>query len=314
MLDFLKTRKQRITAEQNLKIYNSMLDVADVKFGYEYWRKVLLNKIIRMFKYTGLPETIPSTELEKILLLTGKAGLVPSVYGIVAVPAEPYGVGLYPTYYPYAVWATPLVRGQGTTSRDCAIIRNNCQLTSINDTISRYARMLADVESTLALTLVNVRQPAMAAAPDDSTAMSYQCANLALRLGQTEAVLNSSILDDIKTIPAINTIPTTLLNDIIAARDKLLNQFFAEFGIASKEPSKKAQMSVAEFESGTQVMTINTRDMLESRKESIELANSILGTNITVDIDEYYEPVQDPSPEETEDKGDDTNDDTSRPD
>lgn len=288
MLDFLQTRKQRHNAEKNLKIYNSMQDVSDVAYGYQYWRKILINKIIRLFKWSGLPDTIPGVELEKQVLLFGKSGIVATKYGDVAVPAEPYGVGLYPDYKPFAVWATPLVSGDGVVNKDIFIIKNNAFLTGVGNTVDRYARMLADVESTLALTLVNVRQPSMAAAPDESTALSYQCANLAIRLGQTEAVLNTSILDDIKQVPAINTIPPTLLTDSIEARDRLLNAFFAEFGIAGKDPIKKAQISIPEMETNTQVMTINTKDMLLSRQEGAEIYTNSSPYTVTVDIDEDY--------------------------
>lgn len=291
MFDILKNMKQRMTAAKNLKRYELMLDVADVSCGYNYWRGVLINKIIRLFKYEGLPPTIPGTELEKITMLTGKAGIVnSSKYGYVAVPAAPYGVGLYPAYYPLAIWTTPLIKGDGVVNKDIVIIRNNAFLTGMELTVNRYARMLADVESTLALTLVNVRQPAMAAAPDEHTAYSYQAARLAMTLGDTEAILNKSVLDDIKTIDAIHTIPATLLTDIVQVRDELLSQFFAEFGVASRQ-SKRAPMTITEVESDVQVMTVNITDMLESRKESLAALRSVFGLDVTVELHPAYKPI-----------------------
>ena len=295
MFDFLKERKQRASAVKNLKVYESMLDVADVKTGYDYWRNVLIGKIVRMFDIEGLPDTVPATEAEKITLLTGKAGLVRSEYGIVAVPASPYGVGLYPTYHPRAIWATPLVEGDGIVNKDIVIIRNDSFLRGISETIDRYARLLADVESTLAITLVNVRQPSMAAAPDEETAYSYQAAHLAMRLGDTEAILNESVLDDIKTIEAVKTIPTTLLKDIVDTRDNLLSQFFSEFGVATRE-TKKAPMTTTEVATDVQITTVSVLDMLESRKESYAKA-SILGLDVTVKLNKAFRPILQSKPE-----------------
>lgn len=290
MFDLLKTRKQRTTAEKNLKIYQSMLDVADVKCGFEYWRKILLNKIVRMFEYENLPDTIPAAELEKIMLMIGKAGIVSTKYGYIAVPCSPYGVGLYPTFYPKAIWATPLVEGDGFVNKDIVIMRNDNGMYGVAEIIDRYARMLADVESTLELSLFNVRQPSIAAAPDESTAYSYQAVQLAMRLGDTEAILNRSILDDIKTIDAIKTIPSTLLTDIVDVRDELLSQFMAEFGVASRQ-SKRAPMTVSEVESDTQLMTVNVTDMLMSRESSCEALNSIYGLDVSVSINKAYKPI-----------------------
>ena len=296
MFDLLRSVKQRRSAEKNLKIYDSMLDVSNVKCGYDYWRKILINKIVRLFKWEGLSAMVPAQELEKITLLTGRAGIVNSKYGVVAVPISLFGVGLYPTYEPMAIWATPLVSGQGAVNDAAVIIRNDNGLQGVSEIINRYARMLSDVEATLALTLVNVRQPAMAAAPDESTAYSYQAAQLAMRLGSTEAILNRSVLDDIKTIDAIHTIPPTLLTDIIDARDTLLSQFFAEFGVASRQ-TKRAPMTISEVESDVQTMTVNITDMLESRKESVKNLNRVFGLNVSVDVDPAYKPIVSEKPD-----------------
>ena len=296
MFNILRNFKQKMTAQKNLKIYDSMLDVSSVATGYQYWRRVLVEKIIRLFEYEGLPPTIPGTELEKIVLLTGKAGIIKTdTYGYVAVPCAPYGVGLYPSYYPLSIWSTPLLRGDGVVNRDIVLIRNNAFMSGISETVDRYARMLADVESTLALSLINVRQPAMAAAPDEHTAYSYQAARLAMSLGDTEAILNRSVLDDIKTIDAIHTIPATLLTDIVSVRDELLSPFFAEFGVASRQ-SKRAPMTETEVESDVQVMTVNVTDMLTSREESLDAVKAVYNLDIKVKINDAYKPISGSKP------------------
>lgn len=304
MFDLLRNVKQRMSAGKNLKIYDSMLDVADVKTGYDYWRCVLLNKIIRLFKYEGLPDTIPAIELEKIMLLTGQAGITNTdKYGFVAVPTAAYGVGLYPSFYPRAIWATPLVKGDGVVNRDIVLMRNDNGLHSVSKVIERYARLLSDVESTMSLTLVNVRQPALAAAPDEATAYSYQAVQLAMRLGHADAILNRSVLDDIKTIDAIHTVPPTLLTDIINAREELLSQFFSEFGVASRQ-TKRAPMTISEVESDVQVMTVNITDMLESRQESLKNLKAVYGIDASVEIHPAYKPIEAPKPEEFNKTGD----------
>lgn len=296
MFDILRDFKQKMTAKKNLKIYDSMLDVSDVASGYGFWQRVLVEKIIRMFEYGNLPNTIPATELEKLVLLLGKGGVLPTEYGFIAIKTHLYGVGIYKNYPPYAVWASPLVSGEGIVNKDIVVIRNNSFMSGVRETVDRYARMLADVESTLAITLINLRQPSMTAAPDENTAYSYQAARLAMTLGSPEAVLNTSVLDDIKNFDAIKTIPATLLTDIIDARDRLLSAFLSEFGVATKD-SKKAPMTISEVQSDTQVMTVNITDMLETRKECVKILNYVYGLNVTVKLNEAYKPVEAPRPE-----------------
>lgn len=291
MFSFLKSKAQARTTTKNIKAYDSMLDVSDVLLGYEYWKDMLEMKITRMFDIKGLPSTIPSQEIEKLTLFEGKAGFIKDpVYGYVAVPCSLYGVGLYPSYPPFMLWATPRVEGEGIINRDCCVIRNNSKMKSVNDTIDRYSRLLADTESTLQNALTLVRQPAIAAVPDEATAASYKAVNLALRLGQTDAVIDSDILKDIQMLPAIHTIPTNLLETIIVTREELIRAFFAEFGVAMNR-DKKAPMTTDEVAADNQRLVISVEDMLSSRIESYSSVNRTFGLKITVELSEKFKPV-----------------------
>lgn len=292
MLSFLKSKSQKKTTAQNLKDYDSMLDVSNVLLGYDYWKSILEMKIVRMFDIKGLPPTIPAQEIEKLTLFEGKAGFIKDpVYGYVAVPCSLYGVGLYPSYPPFMLWATPRVEGEGILNRDCCVIRNNSKMKPVNDTIKRYARLLADTESTLSAALCLVRQPSMASAPDEETANSYKAANLAMRLGQTDVAIDSDILKDITMLPAITTIPANLLETITDTRQELLRAFFAEFGVAMTR-DKKAPMTTDEVQADNQMLVISVEDMISARVESYSAVNRTFpDLHITVELSEKFKPV-----------------------
>lgn len=274
-----------------------MYDVQDVLLGYEYWEKMLKLKIVRMFDIKGLPSTIPAQEIEKLTLFEGKAGFIKDeVYGYVAVPCSLFGVGLYPAYPPFMMWATPRIEGEGIINRDCVVIRNNSYMTPVMDTIKRYARMLADTETTLCSALQIVRQPAVAAAPDEQTAASYKAVNLAMRLGQTDAVIDSDILKDITMLPSINTVPTNLLETITSAREELIRAFFAEFGVQMSR-DKKAPMTTDEVGANNQMLVISVEDMLAARVESYSSVNRTFpDLHITVDLSEKFKPISSARP------------------
>ena len=48
-----------------------LYDVADVKIGFDYWWNKLLNILLSIFEYDGLPESLPQREIEIQLLCTG---------------------------------------------------------------------------------------------------------------------------------------------------------------------------------------------------------------------------------------------------
>jgi hypothetical protein len=291
MLSFLASKLQRNSTRKNLTAYDKMYDVTDVVKGYDYWIDMLKLKIVRMFDVQNLPDTIPVQEIEKLTLFEGKAGFINDpVYGYLAVPCSLYGIGLYPNYPPFMLWATPRVEGDGIINRDCCVIRNNTELTSVMPIIKRYARMLADTESTLENALYNVRQPAVASAPNEQIAASYKAVNLAMRLGQTDAVIDDDILKDIQMLPAIHTIPANLLETVVNTRQELIRAFFAEFGVQMSR-DKKAPMTTDEVAADNQQLVISVEDMLASRVESYSSVNRTFGLNIKVDLSDKFKPI-----------------------
>lgn len=290
MFGLLKRQKEP-EIQQHVKLYESMEDVSAVYEGYRYWQKILRGKISRLFTWKNLPDEIPVPEMEHIMLREGMSGIVNTdTYGYVAVPVTLHGVGLYPFYAPYAVWCTPLVEGSGVVNKDIVIIRNDSYCSGVNHTINRYARMLADTESTLINTLSNVRRPTQAAAPDETVARSYQAADLAVRLGYTSAVIDDNVIDSIKMLPAINSIPSDLLSSIVETRVELIRQFFSEFGVAGA-PSKRAPMTQSEISADSQICVVSVEDMLQSRRDAIPLLEELYGlSNISVDLNEAFKP------------------------
>ena len=51
---------------------------------------------------------------------------------------------------------------------------------------------------------------------------------------------------------------------------------------------KKAQVSVEEVESNTQLLVVNTSEMLECRQEGIERVNKMFDTNISVKLNDKF--------------------------
>lgn len=288
LLDFLKLHgTQRRNIEMNKAVYDKMADVSDVAEGYDYFEQFLFEKLIKIFKYENLPPTIPAQALEDYILHFGNVGIVNSDYGIVAVPVSKYGVGLYPRFEPYAIYATPLVEGDGVIGGDIAIIKNNAYELSCEKIVKRYARMLADAESTISNVLYNMRLPMIPAFDDEESAESYKALMVANRLGQTDAVINSSFLSQMQMYPNGQQAGNHTINDLLTARADILRMFLAEIGVATAN-EKRERMTTEEVNANTQMLLFNIRDMYDSRVEGVEMINNIFGTNITVSLSDEY--------------------------
>lgn len=267
---------------------NSAYDVADVMTGMDYWFWKITNLLLQMFKWEGLPDSVPQREIELNLLMTGHAVIVRDDEGELFCPVTSiYGMDKY--YQPTnAVFANPVVESEFeyTIGKDCAIIYNS----SLKDSmwyvrtdngmmtfIKRYARMLADIESTINIYTVNQRLTAVPVTEDQNVAQSIKAFFKKLIQGKREIITDNNLIESFRNVDIISK--TTLkdgINDWLIARDKILEQMFREIGVRMYQP-KKAQVTESELESNDQVLLIALDDFEEARTEGAEMVNNLFG-------------------------------------
>lgn len=277
---------------------NTMYEVSDVKLGYNYWYFKLFNILLDLFEYDNLPQGIPQREIELNLLITGHAVILPKNDGTLFTPLTSlYGYDEY--YQPtIAVFANPVViqAHQYKIGKECEVIYNNKLKDSLyyikadgglNTFVKRYARQLADVESTLNIYTVNARLTSYPVANDGNVMESLKLFFKKLALGKRAIISDNSIIEEFRNVDINRSNIGDGVNDWLIARDKILEQFYRDLGVKMYNP-KKAQVTDDEVESNTQLLMISTDDMLKERMEGIERVNNMFGTNISVRLNPKY--------------------------
>jgi hypothetical protein len=273
-------------------------DVADVLYGVNYWFNKLLNIMLQIFEYEGLPSSIPKRELEIPLLLDGYVGVFNNKkYGLVASRIEPYGQDKY--YNPIAyTYAQPELGGGNIKIGIEGVIIYNSELQHNAyefDTdggaytfLKRYARMLADIESTISNYMVDIRDTEYAVAKNDAIKQSLEAYFLNKQAGKRTVITDDLIMSAFESIQRPQRSSADRINDLLIAKDKILEQFFRDIGVKFYNP-KKAQVTEDEIEADTQLLVISTDDMLEERKAGVERINDLFGTSITVKLNEKFD-------------------------
>lgn len=291
VIDFLKLRgKQKSNTLANKAKYDIMEDTTDVFKGYLYYKNFLFEKLIKIFKYENLPPTIPQEALEDYILHFGFAGITNNEkYGLVAVPCTKYGVGLYPRYEPLAQYCTPLMQGRNLiVGKDIVVVKNNTYQLSCTPLVERYARLLADADSSITISLDNARMNLLPSFDDEESAESYKAFMIANRLGQVDAVLDSSFIQKGNFTDYQKNNQSTLSLALVETRNEILRSFLQEIGITVAS-GKKERMVVDEVNVNSQLLMFNLHDMLDSRKKAVDDVNYLFGTNISVDLAEEYQ-------------------------
>ena len=276
---------------------NSIYDVADVAEGFTYWFWKLLNICLDIFEYENLPESLPSREIESNLMLTGHCFIFPYKGELVTTVTSIYGFDKY--YNPTkATYAQAVLGSRSNINIEDYAIMYNCSLRdnvlninsdgSLLTFIQRYARQLADIESTINIYMTNMRLTSIPVATNDNIKGSIRKFFDMLSLGKKEVVVDTPIIESFRQVDITTKHTNDTLTDLLQCRDKILEMFFRDIGVKFRN-NKRANMTESEVESDNQVLLISLDDMLKQRQHDLDKnVNARYGTNIGVKINERF--------------------------
>ena len=301
----------------------TMYAVNKVEIGFDYWYFKLLNYILGIYEYTGLPDSLPAMALEQNLMLTGHAVVFESKGELVTDITTLYNFNKY--YNPtQATFGNALIPFKNLTfGKDAEVIYNNRIRGNVlrrqevdgglSTYIKRYARLLADLESTIDIYIVNSRLQSYPTAKNQQMATQLEDFNARVALGERAVLTDSAYLDAFRNVDIVAPRTGDTLNDLLIARDKILATFFREIGVKFVEQQKRAQLTEDEVVADEQLLLINLDDMLQERKEGLERVNAHFGTSISVRISQAfdrksYQNKSDQNKEKEESENGNTND------
>lgn len=271
----------------------SLYPVNLVKTGFAYWSNTLLEKTLGMFTYSGLPKSLPGTEIEKRLIYTGFAGIFDhKKYGIVTAYGSMFEMNEY--YMPVKFLYTQPRLGSATlTINENVIVIYNAETDKyaprgLWELIRRHARLLADIESSINIITVNSRATILPVAKDQTVAASYDSTMAQIALGKRQVVQEQNIIDTFRTVPYGPPGKNDSITDLLHARETILRSFLQEIGIHSSF-EKRERLISDEVQSDRQLIAVNTSDMLRQRELGVEKLNEMFDLNVSVTISPEFE-------------------------
>lgn len=285
--------------KKNKKRLEWMYDVADVSSGYDFWFYKLLNYCLGIYKYTGLPKSLPGREILMNLIMTGHAVIFQNKSELVTTKTVLYDFDMYyrptkATYGNVRIFSRQLRLGEDAevvylNHIEGNVLTNQAVDSGLRSFILRYARQLADIESTANIYAVNMRLQSFPVASDDITREQVENFYKKIALGEKAVIMDNMILEMFRNVEVANRITNDTLNDILIARDKVLANFFQDIGIKYRQEQKKAQLTEDEVEADEQILVIDVEQMREVQQEGFDRVNDMFGTDIRVQINPIYD-------------------------
>lgn len=249
----------------------------------------MLNRLMSMFKYEGLPKTIPKKFFDYYLFVNGhgfitdvKDDLYIFVGGLGGEP-DPY---YRPTIYTVANPALNLSK-MYKIGEDGILMRNDTMMYGLLPMLSKYCSLLAENLVTMRTADIMLRVIALLSAPDDATKKSCDIFLADIEAGKLGSIAENRFLDGIKmqSPPSNNG---SYLTQFIELHQYLKGSLYNELGLNANFNMKREALGAGESGLNADILFPLVDDMLANRQECLDEVNKMFGTNITVEFNSTW--------------------------
>lgn len=287
----------------NLNRYNKFIDAILPDIGinkpYDFTDKsrsiaqsnaYFLARTQRMFKWNGLPESIPQRNLE-LLIQTCGIICVTSVDG--TLYAFNGGLSNEPNAYyepTHFIVANPYLNFNKNLKIDeeCIIIRNDSLAVGLLPIIQKHSTLLAENEISLNIASINSRIQSLISAGDDATRLGAEKYLADVLEGKLGIIAESQFLDGVRAQPYGTANNGNTIGKLIEYHQYIKASLYNELGIQSQFNLKREAINSAESSLNDDILIPLIDDMLIQRQEAAEKINKLYGTDISVTLDSVW--------------------------
>lgn len=299
-------RNRTIRDNYDLPFLSSLHDdiIRDKQLSQVYYANSFLNRVQQMFKWGGLPDTIPVRFLENYLIRTGNACI--TLYdGGKAIDGKEIPSGLYAFsgsfggyqdayYFPISyIVNNPYLRfnRELTIDENCVIIANDSYYFGLWSLISRYAQILTELDITALNLGINIRNPYGIVARDDTEKKSAEQFLKRVEEGKQAVLAENLVFEGIKNLD-LSSGQNNIITQLIELRQYYIGSFYNEIGINANYNMKREAINASETDLNRDALFPYIDDMLEQRKIACKAINAMYGINITVDLNSAWKDEQ----------------------
>lgn len=275
-------------------------DILDKEKNFRKYILMFLRITNRIFKYTGLPDTIPARTLEKLLQMKGVIFFYKSNPAFSAASPEKLGEGLYvftggyggaenvyyePTVANISNPCCPDIPMNLEIGKDCCVMWNDSFKQGLLPIIQKYAFLMMESDISILDAEYNLRIQSLIQASDDRTKASAEEWLRQVIAGKPGIIAGKSLDPEtaLATKPFATGGQTNAMSQLIEMHQYLKASFLNEIGLNANYNMKRERINSAETELNNDGLLPLVDDMLREREDALEKVNAMFGTNIKVE-------------------------------
>lgn len=275
-----------------------------------YFKRYLIQKIISVFKFEGIPENWAKDYFLYTLFVFGYCAVInTNKYGIIPQHCTLSGYNIY--YRPNrAIITNPLFKRtiEARIGRDTELVRMSPDWCGVWDIVEYYADLMALTSETIAVNLINSKFSYVFGAEDKTSAESLKKLYDQIASGEPAAFADKKLFTDDGspswTLFSQNLKQNYIAGDLLEDLAKIDSRFNTEIGIPNVNIAKASGVGAAEVMANNVDTQSKAELWLETIQDSLEKVNNMFGLNISVSLRfSGEEAVDDEQRRETFDNG-----------
>ena len=286
-----------------MRFYSDLIpkfDILDKEQNFRKYILMFLRITNRIFKYSGLPDTIPARTLEKLLQMKGVIFFYKTNPAFSAASTEKLGEGLYvftggyggaedvyyePTIANISNPCCPDIPMNLEVNKDCCVMWNDSFKQGLLPIIQKYAFLMVESDISILDAEYNLRIQSLIQASDDRTRVSAELWLQQVIAGKPGIIAGKSLDPEsaLATKPFASGGQTNAMSQLIEMHQYLKASFLNEIGLNANYNMKRERINSAETELNNDGLLPLVDDMLHEREEALVKINAMFGTDIKVE-------------------------------
>lgn len=279
-------------------------DVRNVNESYYYWLNYFKDVVFDLITIEKCLKSMPSKQIKHQLIETGHCVVVNHPkFGLITTYSTLFNYNLYgeflnaDLYNPYKGFYTEGFKVNSLEiGKDCEVIyigdteayvnNKGGYINKLNTLLCRYARMMADVESSIDTAIINSRRPYVFTAKNQQTKDALVTIFRNVIKGQGDFVVeDNDIMGEAKSLKNVDYV-NGIIGELLDAREKILKMFLQQLGIYTTD-DKSERLITAEVEQENKNVKPFIYSLLKSINEGLDKVNQMYGTEMHASLNQY---------------------------
>ena len=254
----------------------------------ENYTNLMLNRMLGMFKYEGLPDSIPQYQLELQLLVNGYSFIYEYEGQLYAFSGTLSGdKNIYGDYTEFII-NNPYVKLNKTVKiLDGVLVKNDYKMHGLLDTIEQYSILASECDISFFSLAQTSRIQNIITAGDRATIESAKQYYKSIEDGVNNVIMDNAMLESIHVHNVSSN--NNIINNIVSLKQYVKSEMYNTIGLNSNYNMKKERMITSEVESNSDNLYPLIDSMKKSREQAIEKINEKYGLNVTIQFDGVWD-------------------------